>query len=351
LQRPRLFTVLAASSLSLFIHQSSLAQASEQTSDDASTEASSQHSAKLTTKNLHGHVLKRKHHRKKGHQEPGLKGDDVDEIEPEEPGEDIRIPSEPSFFENVKDKVTLAYSGVYRGGSFSDFTSSYQPTATGHPDSTSPISLENLVTAGYRITPDWTIGAIAHLYYLPAGFPPGTGQALQNYDPSIYIARSKLVDYRGISLSGSLNWTFPVSSFDYLRPHHIASAITLNLVASLQAPKSHLRLGMAAYLRGYIPNGNAGNDVPTYKVYLGPNLSYQIVDNVAFTLFIDLVQAVRSRGTGFISGLKNPSGDIQPGIFWQITKNISINPLINIYPSSMSLASSSLQLLVFIKPF
>ena len=250
---------------------------------------------------------------------------------------------ERSFFDVMSDTFAVNYYGIYRGASLMDPRNSLQPRVDGSADSNNPQSLESTVFAGYKFNNDWNGGILGHFNYFPVGNPVGNGQDIQMLDPSLAVSIANLFERGHFKVSSRLTAQLPVSSQDVLRPNHLLTALTTYLFMNYEVPHSKVTLGIAGYLRGYIPDANALDSVRTYRIYVAPNVNYQITQSVAATLWIDLLQLNRSRGTHFISGVSNDPIDIEPGINWDISKNFSINPVINIYPAHPTLASTSFQ--------
>src|SRR4051812_38767782 len=101
----------------------------------------------------------------------------------------IDTPSESSFFSRLRPKLSILYLGVYRGSPLNDITGSYQPAPTGGLDFTAPQSVENLLTLGYKLDPDWVTGVIGHFYYFPIGNPAGSGHDIQMWDPILFLSK------------------------------------------------------------------------------------------------------------------------------------------------------------------
>ncbi len=253
--------------------------------------------------------------------------------------------------ETLQEKLALTYFGVYRGASLSDLGNSLQPDTNGQLDPTSPQSLENIITAGYRISKDSMIGINTHFYYFPIGHPAGAGQSLQMWDPSVVLSKSGLVDQGGFKLNAKLTVQLPITSVDILQTHHFAATIQPALIGNYDIPKTNLSIGFFSFITAYIPTNKTPENSRTYKIYLAPTANYQLSKTLAATLWVDLFQVTRNQGTGFFSGMSNYTVDIEPGISWDITKNISINPMINFYPATPTLAATSLQAIIIAKAF
>src|SRR5687767_8797681 len=98
-----------------------------------------------------------------------------------------------SVMDVLSEKAVLSYFGIYRGAPLGDLSNSLQPTPAGQLDPSSPQSIENLVTAGYKIDKDLMVGVLGHFNYFPIGNPVGTGQNLQMLDPVLMVQKSNMI--------------------------------------------------------------------------------------------------------------------------------------------------------------
>lgn len=251
---------------------------------------------------------------------------------------------QPSFWDRVADKAVLNYFGIFRGGALTDLGNSQQPTIQGTPDPDYAQSFENLVTAGYKFNPTTSAGVMLHFMYTPVGNQRG----VQMLDPILYFGKTGIYNKDGLRINARVTAGVAMTSND-LSLSKDAAYVSPTLIVNYDVPKTSLTLGVFTYIRGYIPNG--GPNPLSYKIYVAPNANYQISQTVAATLWVDLVQATRRANTGFISGIDNYTVDIEPGISWDITKNFTLNPYINIYPGYFTLASTSIQANLIAKVF
>ncbi len=265
--------------------------------------------------------------------------------------ETISVTHRASLFDLLSEKTSLSYYGYYRGGPIGDLGNSLQPGVDGNLDESSPQSVENFVMSGIKLNRDLCVGVTWHFNYFMMGNPVGTGQDLQMLDPLLTLVHNNILDRNGFKLSGKLLTALPISSADGLKPNHMVTYIQPQLNGTYSIPHTDLTLGLFTYIRGYIHSAHTPDDARSYKLYVAPNANYQLSRTVAFTLWVDLVQATRNGRTGFISGIQNPVADIEPGINWDITPNISLNPILNIYPSNPTLAATSLQAILVAKAF
>jgi hypothetical protein len=49
--------------------------------------------------------------------------------------------------------------------------------------------------------------------------------------------------------------------------------------------------------------------------------------------------------------MNNDLMDLEPGINWDVNRYLSVNPILNIYPSNLTLASTSIQAVLIGKVF
>ncbi len=256
-----------------------------------------------------------------------------------------------STLEKLSEYGTLNYFGIYRGSSLSALGSPLQPRIDGVLDATSPTMLENLLTAGYKIRKDLIVGAVAHFNLFPWSDPNGGTQRAQFLDPTLFVSKVGLVDSNGFKVDTRLSLNLPLSKYDTLLNKNLATAVSAVFNARYDLPSSKLTVGTFSYLRGYIPTAEVVANAPSYAIVAAPYANYQLTDHLAATLWVDLIQCTRNFGTGFFSGLKNAPVDIEPGISWDITKNITFNPVLNIYPGHPTLASTSFQAFIIAKAF
>jgi hypothetical protein len=256
-----------------------------------------------------------------------------------------------TFLDQFTEHTTLSYYGIYRGGSLANLGSPFQPNIDGTLDSSSPQVLDSSLTGGYKIPGGFLAGAIARFYLFPTLDPRGTNQKIQLMDPILFLAKPGLVNTSHFKLDGRITLQLPLSQDDALIHNHLAGALSATFNSRYEDLSGKLTLGIYGYVRGFIPTPDMMANAPTDSLAAAPYVNYKITEALTATLWVDLVQATRTRGTGFLSGLINGPIDIEPGINWDINKTFSINPILNLYPDHLTLASSSIQILMMAKAF
>lgn len=256
-----------------------------------------------------------------------------------------------TFWDKVNERAVLTYLGIYRGAPLSDLGNSLQPTPEGTLDDTSPQSFENYLTVGYKLRKDLTLGVSTHFFYYPIGNPAGSGRSMQWYDPSIVFTKNGFIDTGNFKLTARVSVQLPFSASDILQRQNLAFAVLPTLIGNYDVPNTKLSVGFFSYFAAYIPTADTIPGARTVKLIFAPTANYQISKTVAATLWVDLIQTVRAQGTGFFSGMTNFPIDIEPGISWDVSKYITINPILNIYPAKPTLAATSLQALIIAHAF
>jgi len=263
----------------------------------------------------------------------------------------VSTKNETPVVQKITEKLGLTYWGVFNGGSLQNPLSTYQPLPDGSLDNSSPQGFENVITAGYRHDKNTFIGAVGHFYYFPSQTPVGQNQNFQLLDPALAFFKNNIIDSKEFSLSVRLYTFLPLSSFDYLLSKNLAGAVSPTAILNYQVPNSQLSVGLFTYIRGYIPTSNTPDDARAYRIICAPMANYQLTNTLSATLWIDLVQSTHYRNSQGYLSFDNLPVDIEPGLSWNITPNISINPILNIYPSNPSLAATSFKTYINAKAF
>lgn len=254
------------------------------------------------------------------------------------------VNQEPSTYDKVAKHVSFTYFNVLRGGPLSDVTNRYQPAPDGTLDTTNTQNVESTVTAGWKFSKDWVVGAYAHFFYSPLGNPTHDNDAnLQWLDPALLISKANMVDMGGLKIKGQLSATLPMSRYDRLKKDGSITGFTPTANILYDVPKSKLTLGFYTYVTAYLSGPDAADTHRTLKLIMAPNANYQITKTFAATVWVDAIQVTRKNHSGFFSGMSNPDMDIEPGVNWDINQYLSFNPFLNIYPGHPTMNASSLQ--------
>jgi hypothetical protein len=233
---------------------------------------------------------------------------------------------------NFNDHLTVHYWGKYSGpsiGAFGDTTPDFFGIA-GH----SPQMIDDNLTAGYQITPYLRPGI-----GIPFNILPAKEAGVQLKPIYIGVINAKLLDETS-------DWALDMDARLYLPIGDVAAAqdvitgfrTSQNL--RFKIPGSRWTVGSSSFVRAWV-YGNSGHGFRNdWEIYFSPNANYRINGSVLATLWVDVLQLGYAHNTS--RGFSNLPLDIQPGIKWEITPRVNINPYINIIPQSLSLESTSL---------
>jgi hypothetical protein len=99
-------------------------------------------------------------------------------------------------------------------------------------------------------------------------------------------------------------------------------------------PKSNWAVGAYTYYRVWVygPHGHGfRNDM---EIYFSPFANYRFNSALSFTLWSDILQLGHQYGTPW--GFSNLPCDVQPGIKWDISPSLNVNPYLNFIPSHLA---------------
>lgn len=222
----------------------------------------------------------------------------------------------------------LSYFGILNGPTLTDLTT-YRPDMMSVPNQ--PVVVRNFLGLGYNLNNNITVSGTAYWNVQPVLNPQ-----VQIQDPFLKISDNSLFQSGNFNLYSDVRFHFPVTSMSQ------ASDLKMG-VQSVNAltfiPEgSRFVFGLYASLwSNFYGQYGYGDDI---FAYLGPNVSYQISPTLALTVLYDL-QASHVLGDDLFNFYSNGT-DLEPGIFWDITPRLSINPYLNILPGgNMSFSTTS----------
>lgn len=222
--------------------------------------------------------------------------------------------SDGSFFSHFN----MNYFGVFFGPSIKS-PSSYQPDTPGVTDTKRPVILKNFLGLNYNIDGQYSAGVTAYWTYRPV-----LGQQLEMQDPFVRFADNSIFQVGNLNLYGDVRVHLPVSAIS--RANHLFGGIQTVSALTFEIPDTRLTAALygSARTNFYGKNG-FGNDI---EVYLSPNLTYQLSPKVALTLMYEMQASHTFGGKAF--SFNNDGTDLQPGVSWDITPTLNVNPYLNI---------------------
>jgi len=231
------------------------------------------------------------------------------------------IPNEPSLsseYEAPFQRFNLSMLSIFYGPALQNSTH-LQPGLSGEPDPDRPVNLHNFLNLGYNLSNRLAITGTAYWTYQPF-----LEQKFSLQDPFIRLSDSSILREGPFNLYGDFRIHFGVSSASRQSDQYFG--IQTVQVATFEIPDSHFTLGTYGALRSNVfGKYGYGYDL---ELYLGPNVNYQISP----TLLVTLLYEMRGSHTfGDKFGKLNSGGtDLQPGLTWDVTPHLMLNPYLNL---------------------
>ena len=244
----------------------------------------------------------------------------------------------------LSDHFTADYIGLFGGGALSDLGGSYSPGPNGKPNTATPQQLENYVGASYKISDTLKVGPRAHFYYSPV-----QGKNITMFDPLLQITNTDLYSRGNFKLSGYARAYLPVTAESTDSGRQIQFRFLLN--PNYDVP--HTRLTIGAYTYAQPASFSRFDDKnTTFTAYFAPYLNYQLTRTVAITSLYEMAAVRMQRQGGGLADFNNGGTDFEPGVNWDVSPNLSLNPYLNFYTGNqVSMDSTSINMLIVGKFF
>ena len=233
--------------------------------------------------------------------------------------------------EDGNSHAVMSYYAIFYGPSVQD-PSLLQPNERGEQSADRPLLLKNYLTLGYDFNREVEMSATAYGTLVPVA-----GHSAVLHDPYLRIAFNSIAHTDKINLYGDVRLHLPTSTDS--KNADLRSGIQLFQITSMIPSDSRFGFGIytSERVNFYGPAGN-GSDL---VLYVGPNISYQVSNSIALTTLYEM-GASHTYGDE-TWGLNNDGTDLEPGVSWDITPNLNVNPYLNIYTGNqVTLQSTSI---------
>ena len=225
-------------------------------------------------------------------------------------------------------KTTMSYSGMYLGHGVSKWKAT-QTNADGSDGD--PQVVVNTLIGGYKVTDTLGLGIA-----LNANVNPVYGMSASGVNPQLRLLPIKLIKTDQLSASADLRITVP--ALKTTRDKGLNTTVRTAQSTSYSFRDSRFSLGVDTYLQG--SSYTTGENQDLFRVYFAPNVSYQATPTLSGTVLLEWAFA-HKRGMDNLMPIDGPM-DIEPMINWAPTEMVSISPLLNLYPTNLTLDSSSM---------
>ncbi|MCM2321911.1 MAG: hypothetical protein NDJ90_01470 [Oligoflexia bacterium] len=232
-------------------------------------------------------------------------------------------------------KYNLLYYSIFYGPSLKG-ASRYQPDSRGVPDPDRPVQLRNYLGIAMNLTDALSVIPTGQFTWEASG-----NSRLALRDPFLRISHSKLINTEYVNLYGDVRFHFPVTTIS--RENDMLAGVQSFQALTWQVGRSPVAMTLFGSVRyNYFGKQGYGND---FEGYLAPFLSYQLRNNLSFTLLYEM------EGSHFFGNrpgqFTSLGSDLEPGFNWEITPNLAVNPFLNVYPQELSLRSSSVGMTLY----
>jgi hypothetical protein len=235
-------------------------------------------------------------------------------------------------------KISASYMNVFYGPSIDSMGTADQPVASAGAANV-PLMMKNYVTAGYKLSDDTTIAAVLYWRNFARQIK---GSNFMMRDAYAKLSKGSLYKNGNYNVYGDLRLTAPTYSVS--QDQTFITSVGSKILQSYTVPNSRLTLALENYVevRAFSDRVKAGS-LSGYdtELYAGPQLSYQITPTLAaWGLYeLDTYHMVAGAGDRWV----NEFTDFEPGLSWDITKNLNFSPFLNITTGqSISLNSTSI---------
>jgi hypothetical protein len=218
------------------------------------------------------------------------------------------------------DKVVLRFDAIFHGPGFGSDDNRVNPSPYGLVEG-SPVYFENVATAGYRLSPSYTLTANVPFDWRYAGSEKET---ILN-DAYLRLKAAKLIQAGEFTLDADLRAYIPTSEAS--RNNKAFGNVRSTQYFTWQPAGSRFSAGTYSYVRGYAWNDDAAGK-KSLRAYLGPHINYQILPNLSAELLYEMVAHTKTGGSAF--NWYHEDTDLEPSLAWDVTDKITIIPYLDI---------------------
>lgn len=226
-------------------------------------------------------------------------------------------------------RLYMNYFGLFYGPSVQNPTS-YQPSGNAEPDYNNPVLLKNFFGVGYYVADSIHVSGNAYWTWQPV-----LDHETQMMDPFLKIAHNSIVREGNFNLYGDVRFHIPASMTS--RQNDLKGGIQTVQAATYSLGQTGFQLGLVGSARANSFGGSGfGNDM---ELYLAPNLYFQVLRNLSVTVMYEMnsSHAFGEKAFSFYNG----GSDFEPGVSWDITQQVTLNPYLHIPVGTQPLPTST----------
>ncbi|MDR3607012.1 MAG: hypothetical protein P4M08_06485 [Oligoflexia bacterium] len=223
------------------------------------------------------------------------------------------------------DRFYVSYFGTYHGSDLSQIGKPYQADQNGNK-SRNPMDFDSELTTAYMVTPDIGVGPYMQFHITPV---MGQGVGVDYLGVKTFDKKTIAVDH--FTMYSNLILEAPTNTYDINRG--VFGAVKTTPFVRYDFPRSRFSVGSWSELKDYAGAGSG----KMYKVYVDPYVNYQLTSGISLNLSYEM-EADHFHGT---SGLSLYESDFQPGVLFNVTKKILVNPYLQFFTNNRLTADTT----------
>ena len=245
------------------------------------------------------------------------------------------VSAERGSLSNIADSLMVKYWANYMGPSIGA-PSGYTTDANGVTDKKAQ-NADNLFNVAYRYSPALAVGM-----GMPFNLFPIVNSGAQIKPLYLGVIEGVLIKTPHLLIATDVRFYTPIG--DVAQNQNVLTGFRTSQITLYTVPDTRITLGCYDYVRtwAYGPNGHGFRT--DFEFYVSPFANYSMTSSLSATLWSDILQVSHQFGKRW--GLQNLPIDFEPGIKWDITRFINVNPFINIIPSSLTVDSMAAGMVV-----
>ena len=219
------------------------------------------------------------------------------------------------------------YFANFHGSPVNDLGNFKTPTTDGVTKKAQPMYFDSTLTTAYRINKDIGVGPEINFNYEPV---LGKGFTLKDSGAKIYNKHQ--FTSGNFNVASNLILQAPT---DYSRQSGIDFGVKTTPTIRYDIAATRWTIGSYTEAKAYV----GATKGKTFKFWAGPYANYQVSQAVALTATYEM-EAHHFAGKPSFD-FTNVGTDLQPGVRWNITRDIMLNPYVNLYTGNKITVSNS----------
>lgn len=231
---------------------------------------------------------------------------------------------------SVLDKAVVSFKGVYAGPSLGS-PNGYTADGKGVLNKKGQ-TLDSTLKLGYTVGPDLVAGVGINFDLLPFA---NQGASLKA--PHLLLESKNIVTTKTFKWTGDLRFYLPVGDRAAMNATRFGARTTQTISYKLTPA---LSIASENMIRAWSFDSFGTGSRSDFEVRVSPFASYQFSDAWSATLWSDLL--MMDHPLGATGGLQPRLANLQPGVRWDISRAVNINPFVNFLPGNMSIDTTTL---------